>query len=145
VAIGECGIDLHWDTNPLERQRAVFIAQLEYAATRKLPVIVHTREADAETRACLEAVPAARGVLHCFNGSELLLEFALRAGWYVSYAGNLTYPKAQELRETAQLVPLDRLLVETDAPFLAPQPVRGRRCEPSHVVHTAQVLAVCGA
>ncbi len=141
VAIGECGIDLHWDKNPLNRQRAVFIAQLEYAADRGLPVIVHTREADRETRDCLRSVPAARGVLHCFNGSPLLLEFALDAGWYVSFAGNLTFPKARELRDAAQRVPLDRLLVETDAPFLAPQPVRGQRCEPAHVVHTASALA----
>jgi len=142
VAIGECGIDLHWDTNPLERQRSVFIAQLEYAAARNLPVIVHTREADAETLECLRAVPAARGVLHCFNGSALLLQFALECGWYVSFAGNLTYPKAQELRDAALKVPLDRLLVETDAPFLAPQAVRGQRAEPAHVVQTAAALAL---
>lgn len=141
VAIGECGIDLHWDTNSLDRQREVFIAQLEFAAGRDLPVIVHTRDADRETCDCLRAVPAARGVLHCFNGSELLLKFALDAGWYVSFAGNLTFPRAQELRDAAQRVPLERLLVETDAPFLAPQPVRGKRCEPAHVVHTAAQLA----
>jgi TatD DNase family protein len=141
VAIGECGIDLHWDVNPLERQQQVFIAQLEFAAGHDLPVIVHTREADRETRDCLRQVPRARGVLHCFNGSELLLEFALDAGWYVSFAGNLTFPKAVELRAAALRVPQDRLLVETDAPFLAPQPARGRRCEPAHVAHTAAALA----
>jgi TatD DNase family protein len=141
VAIGECGIDLYREGNPLERQQAVFVAQLEYAARHDLPVIVHTRSADRETRECLEQVPAARGILHCFNGSELLLEFALDAGWYVSFAGNLTFPKAQELRDAALRVPLERLLVETDAPFLAPQPVRGRRCEPAHVVHTAELLS----
>jgi TatD DNase family protein len=90
----------------------------------------------------MESVEGTRGVLHCFNGSRELLDFALaREGWYVSFAGNLTYPKAKELHAAAKLIPLDRLLVETDAPFLAPQPVRGKRCEPAHVVHTARFLA----
>jgi TatD DNase family protein len=142
VAIGECGIDLHWDVNPLEHQQTAFTAQLNLCKQRDLPVIIHTRDANGETLEVLESVAGVRGVLHCFNGSPELLEFALsREGWYVSFAGNLTYPKATELHEAARQVPLDRLLVETDAPFLAPQPVRGKRCEPAHVVHTARYLA----
>jgi TatD DNase family protein len=104
-------------------------------------VIVHTREADQQTREVLEQVPGVRGLLHCFNGSPLLLDFALTHDWYVSFAGNVTFPKAQALRDAARQVPLDQLLVETDAPFLAPQPVRGRRCEPAHLIHTAHYLA----
>jgi TatD DNase family protein len=146
VAIGECGIDLHWDTNPLARQRQIFIAQLELGRQLDLPVIVHTREADGETREALESVPGARGVLHCFNGSPDLLKFALAANgrgdaWYISFAGNLTYKRAEELRQAARAVPLDRLLVETDSPFLAPQAHRGRRNEPAYVVHVAAELA----
>ncbi|MBN2081792.1 TatD family hydrolase [bacterium] len=146
IAIGECGIDLHWDTNKLAAQVAVFEAQLAYARERNLPVVVHTREADAETSRILEQVPGARGVLHCFNGSPELLQFSQRANrrgdaWYVSFAGNLTYKRAEELRAAAGQVPLDRLLVETDAPFLAPQAKRGQRNEPAYLVHTATVLA----
>jgi TatD DNase family protein len=141
VAVGECGMDLHWKVNPLEVQHAVFTAQLAFARERGLPVIVHTRDADVETREALEAVPGARGVFHCFSGSALLLDFALRERWYVSFAGNLTYPKAHALREAARQVPPERLLVETDAPFLAPQAHRGRRCEPALVAHTARTLA----
>lgn len=146
IAIGECGIDLHWDTNPLKLQQLVFQAQLELGRELNLPVIVHTREADDETRAALEAVPGARGVLHCFNGSSELLDFALAANgrgddWYVSFAGNLTYKRADKLRQTARAVPLDRLLVETDSPFLTPQAQRGRRNEPAYLVHVAEELA----
>jgi TatD DNase family protein len=146
VAIGECGIDLHWDSNPLQLQQTVFRAQLELGRERGLPVIVHTREADHETRAALEAVPGTRGVLHCFNGSPVLLDFALAANargddWYVSFAGNLTYKRADKLRATARAVPLDRLLVETDSPFLPPQPQRGRRNEPAFVTYVAEELA----
>ncbi len=142
IAIGECGIDLHWDANALPAQQRVFRAQLELARALELPVVVHTRDADNETLDVLNAVPGTRGVLHCFNGSLKLLEFALaHAGWFISFAGNLTFPKAVELHTAASQVPLDRLLVETDAPFLAPQPRRGKRCEPGDVVHVARYLA----
>jgi len=141
VAIGECGLDLHHNDNPLSVQIEVFTTQLQYATEHNLPVVVHSRDADEETRKALQTVPQTRGVLHCFNGSQLLLEFALANGWYISFAGNVTYPKAVALREAATQVPPERLLVETDAPFLAPQPVRGQRAEPAHIVHTAEVLA----
>jgi TatD DNase family protein len=146
VAVGECGIDLHWDTNAIEPQMEVFTAQLRFARERDLPVIVHSRDADEETRDALRQIPGARGILHCFNGSRLLLDFAHEANaradaWYVSFAGNMTYPKAGNLRDAAREVPLERLLVETDAPWMAPQPRRGKRNEPAFVVHTAQALA----
>jgi len=146
VAIGECGIDLHWDTNALGPQMEVFTAQLRFARERDLPVIVHSRDADEATREALRQVPGARGILHCFNGSRLLLDFAHEANargdaWYVSFAGNMTYPKASDLRDAAREVPLERLLVETDAPWMAPQSQRGQRSEPSFVTYTAQALA----
>lgn len=151
VAVGECGIDLYWKAddprvtwavNPLDAQCAVFIAQLELARDRDLPVIVHTRAADRNTLDCLLAVPGTRGVLHCFNGSPELLAFALgEPGWFVSFAGNVTYKKATELHGPARDIPLERLLVETDAPFMAPAPYRGQRNEPGYVAHTAQHIA----
>ncbi len=142
VAIGECGIDLYWKKQPLDQQQRVFGAQLELARERELPVIVHSRSAGAETRALLECAKGVRGVLHCCDGSPELLEFGLSApGWYVSFAGNVTYPKAEELRAAARRVPLERLLIETDAPFLSPQERRGQRNEPAYVAHTARFLA----
>lgn len=146
VAVGECGIDLHWDTNTLERQQLVFDAQLRFARERNLPVIVHSREAASETRAALERVPGARGVLHCFDGDAGLLDFALAdfavgGGWYVSFAGNLTHRRRDDLREAARRVPPERLLVETDAPYQTPRPHRGQRNESAYVVHTAALLA----
>jgi TatD DNase family protein len=142
IAVGECGIDLHWDTNTLERQQPVFRSQLEFARERDLPVIIHTRSANAETLELLLAVPGTRGILHCFNGSVELLDWALaQPEWYISFAGNLSFPKATELHEAARLIPPERLLVETDAPFIAPQPRRGKRNEPAYVRHTFEALA----
>jgi TatD DNase family protein len=141
VAVGECGIDLHWDVNPLTRMQEVFASQLRYAQSRNVPAIIHTRDADKETREVLAQYGGDKVVMHCFNGSAQLLELGLERNWYISFAGNLTFPKAVELHESALKVPLDRLLVETDAPFLAPQPVRGQRCEPWHVKYTAAKLA----
>jgi TatD DNase family protein len=151
VAIGECGIDLHWRAddpqvtwavNPLDQQRLVFMQQLQLAARLDKPVIVHTRDANPETLECLLAVPGTRGVLHCFNGSPELLAFALaHNGWFVSFAGNATYKKAIELHGPARDVPLSKLLVETDAPFMPPVPHRGERNEPAHVRHTARHIA----
>ena len=146
VAIGECGIDLHWDTNTLEGQQLVFDAQLRFARERDLPVIVHSREAASETRAALEQVPGSRGVLHCFDGDAGLLDFVLadfaaEGCWYVGFAGNLTHRRREDLREAARRVPPERLLVETDAPYQTPRPHRGQRNEPAYVVHTAALLA----
>jgi TatD DNase family protein len=139
VAVGEIGLDFYRDYAPRERQREAFERQLELAAELDKPVVVHTRSADEETAAALEAF---RGpvVLHCFS-SPALLPVALERGYYVSFAGNVTYPKAEELRDAARRVPADRLLVETDSPYLSPQPRRGRPNEPANVVHTVTALA----
>jgi TatD DNase family protein len=139
VAVGETGLDHYRDRAPRERQRALFEAQLGLAAELRKPVVVHTRAADAETVSELSRF-GGTVVLHCFS-SPGLLEPALEQGWYVSFAGNVTYPKAEALRVAAARVPADRLLAETDSPYLAPQERRGRSNEPANVVHTLRVLA----
>jgi len=141
-AIGEIGLDYHYDFSPREVQQAVFRAQVDLALELQLPVVIHTREAEADT---IEALKAAghrlRGVLHCFTGTRELASAAIDLGFYISLAGIVTFPKALELRDIARDIPLDRLLVETDSPFLAPVPHRGGRNEPARVVHTAETLA----
>jgi TatD DNase family protein len=139
VAVGEIGLDFFRDYAPRDRQRRVFAEQLELAAELGKPVIVHSRAAEEETAELLGTF-AGNVVLHCFS-SPRLLPVALERGYYVSFAGNVTYPKAEDLRAAAGAVPPERLLAETDAPYLAPQPVRGRRNEPAHVVHTVAALA----
>jgi len=139
LAVGETGLDFYRDYAPRDRQRDLFARQLELAAELGKPVVVHTRAADEETAAALEAF-AGTVVLHCFS-SPGLLAVALERGYYVSFAGNVTYPKAEELREAAREVPADRLLAETDSPYLSPQPRRGRPNEPANVVHTVATLA----
>jgi len=139
VAVGETGLDsVRRFSTPLE-QRRLFDQQLALADELSLPVVVHSREAAEETAIALSPF---RGtvILHCFSSPELL-PAALERGYYVSFAGNVTYPKAPELREAAKRVPADRILVETDSPYLAPQPVRGRQNEPAHVTHTVTALA----
>jgi TatD DNase family protein len=139
VAIGEIGLDFYRDYAPHADQRRVFSEQLRVAGELGKAVIVHSREADEETA---EVLAEFRGtvVLHCFS-SPGLLPVALERGYYVSFAGNVTYPKAVELREAAAKIPQDRLLAETDCPYLAPQPVRGKTNEPAYVVHTIAALA----
>ena len=139
VAIGETGLDFFRDYAPRDQQRRVFDAQLELASDLGLPVVVHTRAAEDETIRMLQGF-AGTVVLHCFSFPELLSAAAAR-GYYVSFAGNVTYPKAEDLREAARRVHPDRLLAETDAPYLAPQPVRGKPNEPANVVHTVAALA----
>ena len=139
VAVGETGLDFYRDYAPRDRQRELFAHQLELAGELGKPVVVHTRAADDETAAALEGF-AGTVVLHCFSSRELL-PMALERGYYVSFAGNVTYPKAGELREAAGEVPADRLLAETDSPYLSPQPRRGRPNEPANVVHILAVLA----
>jgi TatD DNase family protein len=140
VAVGETGLDTVRDYATLDEQRGLFDAQLELADDLGLPVVVHSREAAAETAAALEPF---RGtvILHCFSSPDLL-PTALERGYYVSFAGNVTYPKAEALREAAAAVPGDRLLVETDSPYLSPQPVRGTENEPAHLVHTIEAVAL---
>ncbi|HUK93842.1 MAG TPA: TatD family hydrolase [Gaiellaceae bacterium] len=139
VAVGETGLDFYRDHAPRDRQRELFARQLELAAELGKPVVVHTRDAEEETAAALEHF-AGTVVLHCFS-SPALLPVALDRGYYVSFAGNVTYPKAEELRAAARGVPAERLLAETDSPYLSPQPRRGRPNEPANVLHTIAVLA----
>jgi len=139
VAVGETGLDFYRDYAPRDLQRELFERQLELAAELGKTVVVHTRDASAETAATLEPF-AGTVVLHCFSAPELL-PVALERGYYLSFAGNVTYPKAEELRDAARTVPADRLLAETDSPYLAPQPRRGRPNEPANVVHTIAALA----
>jgi TatD DNase family protein len=139
VAVGETGLDFYRDYAPRERQRRVFDHQLELAAELGKPVVVHTRDAARDTAAALAAF-GGTVVLHCFSTPDLL-PVALERGYYVSFAGNVTYPKAEELREAARRVPRERVLVETDSPYLAPQPRRGRPNEPANVLHTLAALA----
>jgi TatD DNase family protein len=139
IALGEIGLDFFRDYAPREDQRRVFSGQLEFASKINKPVIVHSRGADEETASFLQGFDGTV-VLHCFS-SPGLLPVALERGYYVSFAGNVTYPKAAELREAAAQVPADRILAETDSPYLAPQPVRGKTNEPAFVVHTVATLA----
>jgi len=139
VAIGETGLDFYRDYAPHDRQRELFERQLELAAELGKTVVVHTRAASDATAAALKEF-AGTVVLHCFSAPELL-PVALERGYYLSFAGNVTYPKADELRAAARAVPGERLLAETDSPYLAPQPRRGRPNEPANVVHTVATLA----
>ena len=139
VAVGETGLDFYRDYAPRPAQLDLFERQLALAQELGKPVVVHTRAADEETSRTLEGFQGTV-VLHCFS-SPALLPVALERGYYVSFAGNVTYPKAAELRAAAAAVPADRILAETDTPYLAPQPVRGRENEPANVVHTLETLA----
>lgn len=139
VAVGETGLDFFRDYAPRDAQQWLFESELELAAALGLPVVVHSRAADEETISALEGFEG-KVVLHCFSSAHLL-PAALERGYYVSFAGNVTFPNARDLRVAATQVPDDRLLVETDSPYLAPQPFRGRPNEPAHVVHTIAALA----
>ncbi len=142
VAIGETGLDHYRDHAPREDQRRAFAAQIDLARQLQKPVVIHTRAAEDETLAALnELAGGVRVILHCFTMSSRLNECLTHRDWWFSFAGNSTFPKAQDLRDAARLVPAERLLVETDAPFLAPQPVRGKPNQPAYVVHTAETIA----
>lgn len=142
-AVGEIGLDYHYDFSPREIQREVFRAQLRLAREIDRPVIIHTREADADTIEILSAEGggALRGVLHCFTGGPELARAGLGLGFHISLAGIITFPRAADLRDTVRSLPLDRLLVETDSPFLAPVPHRGTRNEPAYVARVVETLA----
>jgi TatD DNase family protein len=139
VGVGEMGLDWFRDYAPRDAQLRLFEQELALAAETGKPAVIHTRAADADTRAALSGFDGTV-VLHCFS-SPHLLEPALERGWYVSFAGNATYKNATDLRLAATQVPADRILAETDCPYLAPQPVRGKRNEPAYVVHTVASLA----
>jgi TatD DNase family protein len=143
VAIGEVGLDFHYDHSPRETQREVFRRQVRLARDVGLPIVVHTRQADLETAKILEQEGAREtgGVIHCFTGGHELARRALELGFMISFSGILAFPRAELIQQVAREVPQDRLLVETDAPFLAPPPHRGRRNEPAFVVEVARKLA----
>ncbi|MDK9696006.1 MAG: TatD family hydrolase [Siculibacillus sp.] len=145
VAIGEAGLDHHYDFSPRETQVASFREHIAAARETGLPLVIHSREADEEMARLLEDETSGQGafphLLHCFSSGPDLAKRSLALGGYVSFSGILTFKKSEEVRAIATQVPLDRLLVETDAPYLAPQPYRGKRCEPAHVAETNRVLA----
>lgn len=142
-AIGEIGLDYHYDLSPRDVQREVFRAQVRLARETGLPVVVHAREADEDTVSILrdEGAGEVRGIFHCFSGTEQLAREALDLGFLLSFSGMVTFPKAQSIRTIAADVPADRLLAETDCPYLAPVPMRGRRNEPAFVARTVATLA----
>ena len=140
-AVGEIGLDYHYDFSPRDVQQQVFREQIQLARTLRLPIVIHTREAEEDTFRILEEEGArdVGGVFHCFTGDREMARRCLDVGFHVSLAGIVTFPRALELKEVARMVPLDRLLVETDSPFLAPVPHRGKRNEPAHVARVAEV------
>ncbi len=144
IGIGESGLDYFYDKAPRDLQQASFRAHIRAAQIAQLPLCIHARDADDDIAAILREETAAGGafpfLLHCFSSTRALAEAALALGGYVSFSGILTFPKSQEIRDIARDVPLERLLVETDAPYLAPVPFRGKRNEPGYVAHTARVL-----
>lgn len=153
VAWGEIGLDFYYDHSPRDVQIEVFRRQIRTAKRLGLPIIVHSRDANDETVEILTEentgvtengelkIDNAPGVMHCFGGTPEMAVELMKAGFYISFAGNVTFKKAENLREAARVVPLDRLLIETDCPFLTPIPHRGKRNEPAYVIHTAQYLA----
>jgi TatD DNase family protein len=141
IGIGETGLDFHYDLSPRDIQERVFRTHVEASQATGLPLIIHAREADAEIAAILSAERPPPGVLHCFTGSRALAEAALSLGFYISISGIVTFRNAEDLRAIVRDLPLDRMLVETDAPYLAPIPYRGKRNEPAFVAATAAFVA----
>jgi TatD DNase family protein len=149
IAWGEIGLDYFYDHSPREIQKAVFLRQMELAQVAKLPIIIHCRPSDNSENAwddCLSLIAQywssteLCGILHCFTGSVDHARRALDLGFMISFAGNITFPKAQSIRDAAKIVPLDRMLIETDSPYLAPIPHRGQRNEPAFVTETARQI-----
>jgi TatD DNase family protein len=149
IAWGEIGLDYHYDHSPRETQKQVFARQMELAAGAKLPIVIHCRPSDGSDNAWEDCLGLIRdqwapkglgGILHCFTGNWTQAKRALDMGFMISFSGNVTFPKAQQIRDAALEVPLDRMLIETDCPYLAPVPHRGKRNEPAFVKETAQKL-----
>lgn len=144
IAVGEIGLDYHYDFSPRETQREVFVAQMRIARDARKPIVIHTREAWDDTISLLRehwAPGGIGGIMHCFSGGPAEAEQALELGFYLSFGGIVTFPKATAIQEAARAAPSDRILIETDAPYLAPVPRRGKRNEPAHLVDTARKLA----
>jgi TatD DNase family protein len=142
-AFGEMGLDYHYDFSPRDVQHAVFRAQLQLARDRDIPVVIHTREAEEDTLRLIreEGGGALRGIFHCFSADTAAARRALDLGFYVSIPGIATFPNAEALRQAVRMIPSDRLLIETDSPYLAPVPHRGKRNEPALVVHVLEAVA----
>ena len=140
-AVGEIGLDYHYEDVPREVQKAAFRAQLDLAAELDMPVIVHEREAHQDALEILDDYSGLRGVFHCFSGSKEMALDLVRRGWYVGFTGVLTFKNARRAIEAASAVPLDRILIETDCPYMAPEPFRGKRNDPGYVYRVAEVLA----
>ena len=149
IAWGEVGLDYHYDRSPRDVQQKVFVEQMELAKSAKLPIIIHNRPSDNSENAWDDLLRLLRehwqssglgGILHCFTGEEHHAKAALDMGFVISFAGNVTYPKATNIQQVAKTVPLDRMFVETDSPYLAPIPMRGKRNEPSFVTRTAEFI-----
>ncbi len=144
IAWGEIGLDFYYDHSPRDVQREVFIRQIRTAKSLNLPIIIHSRDADDETVEILTkecSYPNFKGIMHCFGGTAQMARDLMEIGFLISFAGNVTFKKADNLREAARVVPLEKLLIETDCPFLTPVPFRGKRNEPMYVVETAKFLA----
>jgi len=149
IAWGEIGLDYYYDHSPRDVQRDIFVKQMELALAAKLPIIIHNRPSDDSENAWDDLIRLLNehwkssgigGVLHCFTGEERHARAALDIGFMISFAGNATYPKAQNIRDVAKMTPLDRMFIETDSPYLAPVPIRGKRNEPAYVVQTAKFI-----
>lgn len=142
VAIGEIGLDYYWEENPpKELQQQVFRAQMALARELNLPVIVHDREAHGDSLSIIREYPEVKGVFHCFSGSAEMAKELVKLGWMISFTGVLTYKNARKAVEAAEAVPVESVMIETDAPYMAPVPCRGQRCDSSLVLHTCQRLA----
>ena len=140
-AIGEIGLDYHYEDIPRELQKKAFIAQLELARELELPVIVHERDAHEDGLAIIKAFPEVTGVFHCFSGSAELARQLTELGWYIGFTGVLTFKNARRAIEAAQAIPIDRIVIETDCPYMSPEPFRGRRNDPGKVYRMAEKLA----
>lgn len=141
MAIGEIGLDYHYDFSPREVQRRVFTQQMELAAELKLPVIVHDREAHADCMEIIRRFPNVQGVFHCYSGSPEMARDILELGWYLSFTGAITFKNARKALETIELMPAERIMIETDAPYLSPVPHRGKRNDSRNLVYMAQAIA----
>ncbi|BAK97214.1 putative deoxyribonuclease [Oscillibacter valericigenes Sjm18-20] len=143
VAIGEIGLDYHWDTNPPKAfQQEIFRLQLELAGELDLPVIVHDRDAHGDSLAIVEEFPKIRGVFHCYSGSAEMAEILLKRGWYLGFDGPVTYKNARKAREVAEATPPDRILLETDSPYLSPVPNRGKRNDSRNLSYIVKTLSM---
>ncbi|MBR0198040.1 MAG: TatD family hydrolase [Kiritimatiellae bacterium] len=139
-AVGEIGLDYYYEDSPRKDQQELFASQLNIAREKNLPVVIHTRQADEDTLSILKSIPS-RGIIHCFTGSKDFCRALLDLGFMISYSGIVTFRLADNVRETALYVPDDRILIETDSPYLAPVPNRGKKNEPAFILHTAKFLA----